>query len=94
MTINRHKNRYNSVGLSNERQLIVYDIVHELTDDASTLTLEIFDELDEWLNKKAILVQSDAQKDMRNTVKPILAKYGVDRNIAKDIVQKLVEAFV
>lgn len=92
--INRHKNRYNSVGLSNERQLIVYDIVHELTDDASTLTLEIFDELHEWLNKKAILVQSDAQKDMRNTVKPILAKYGVDRNKAKDIVQKLVEAFV
>ncbi|MFA6192629.1 MAG: HsdR family type I site-specific deoxyribonuclease [Sulfurimonas sp.] len=92
--INRHKNRYNSVGLSNERQLIVYDIVQELTEDASTLTLEIFDELDEWLNKKAILVQSDAQKDMRNTVKPILAKYGVDRNIAKDIVQKLVEAFV
>lgn len=92
--INRHKNRYSSVGLRNERQLIVYDIVHKLTDDASTLTLEIFDELDAWLNKKAILVQSDAQKDMRNTVKPILAKYGVDRNIAKDIVQKLVEAFV
>jgi len=92
--INRHNNRYNSVGLRNEKELIVYDIVQKLTDEASALTLEIFDNLHVWLDKKAILVQSDALKDMRNTLKPILSHYGVDRNIAKDIVQKLVEAFV
>ena len=49
---------------------------------------------DEWLNKKAILVQSDAQKDMRNTIKPLLVKYGVERKMSKDIVARLVETFV
>ncbi len=76
------------------KQLVVYDLVSEITDDPSNLILEIFDVLDEWLQKKAILVQSDAQKDMRNSIKPILAKYGIDRKLSKDIVQKLVETFV
>jgi type I restriction enzyme R subunit len=92
--INRHKNRYSANGLSDERQLIVYDLVKELTKEATELTLDIFSELDAWLNKPAILVQSDAQKDMRNAIKPILAQYGVDRKISKDIVAKLVETFV
>jgi type I restriction enzyme R subunit len=92
--INRHKNRYNSVGLSDEKHLVVYDIVKELSDEADKLTLEIFDTLDKWLSKKAILVQSDAQKDMRNSIKPILAKYGVDKKMSKTIIAKLVETFV
>ncbi len=92
--INRHKNRYSSAGLSDEKHLVVYDIVKELSEEATELTLEIFDTLDEWLSKKAILIQSDAQKDMRNSIKPILSKYGVDRKLSKDIVAKLVETFV
>lgn len=92
--INRHKNRYSTHGLSNEKQLVVYDLVKEFTDEASQLTLEIFSELDEWLNKPAILAQSDAGKDMRNAIKPILSQYGVDRNMSKTIVAKLVETFV
>jgi type I restriction enzyme R subunit len=92
--INRHKNRYSSVGLGNEKHLVVYDIIKELSDKPTELTLEIFDVLDEWLNKKAILVQSDAQKSMRNSIKPILSDYGVDRKLSKDIIAKLVESFV
>lgn len=92
--INRHKNRYSTHGLRNEKQLVVYDLIKEFTDEATELTLEIFSELDEWLNKPAILSQSDAGKDMRNAIKPILAQYGVDRNISKTIVAKLVETFV
>jgi type I restriction enzyme R subunit len=92
--INRHKNRHSSSGLNDEKQLVVYDLINELTSEATELTLEIFDCLDEWLNKKAILVQSDAQKDMRNSIKPLLANYGVDRKMSKDIVAKLVETFV
>lgn len=92
--INRHNNRYSTAGLSDEKHLVVYDIVKDLIDEATELTLEIFDTLDEWLNKKAILVQSDAQKDMRNSIKPLLAKYGVEKKMSKDIVSKLVETFV
>ena len=92
--INRHKNRYSSHGLSDEKQLVVYDLVKELTTEATELTLAIFSELNEWLNKPAILAQSDAGKDMRNAIKPILAQYGVDRNMSKTIVAKLVETFV
>ena len=92
--INHHKNRYSSSGLNNEKQLVVYDLVSELTDEATELTLDIFSELDKWLNKPAILAQSDAGKDMRNTIKPILAKYGVDRKMSKTIVAKLVETYV
>ena len=92
--INRHKNRYSNVGQSDERQLVVYDMIKDLTDEASALTLEIFNELDEWLNKPAILVQSDVAKDMRNAIKPILSQYGIDRKMSKDIVAKLVETFV
>jgi type I restriction enzyme R subunit len=92
--INRHKNRYSSHGLSDEKQLVVYDLVKELTTEATELTLAIFSELLEWLNKPAILAQSDAGKDMRNAIKPILAQYGVDRNMSKTIVAKLVETFV
>ncbi len=92
--INRHKNRYSSVGLSDEKQLVVYDIVKDMSEEADKLTLEIFDTLDEWLSKKAILVQNDAQKDMRNSIKPLLAKYGVEKKLSKDIVAKLVETFV
>jgi len=92
--INRHKNRYSNAGLSDEKHLVVYDLIKEETEEATELTLEIFDTLDEWLSKKAILVQSDAQKDMRNGIKPILAKYGVDRKMSKTIIAKLVETFV
>jgi len=92
--INRHKNRYTASGLSDEKQLVVYDIVKELTGEATELTLDIFSELDEWLNKPAILSQSDALKDMRNAIKPILSQYGVDRKMSKDIIAKLVETFV
>jgi type I restriction enzyme R subunit len=92
--INRYKNRYSSAGLSDEKHLVVYDLIKEQTEEATELTLEIFDTLDEWLSKKAILVQSDAQKDMRNSIKPILAKYGVDRKMSKTIIAKLVETFV
>ena len=93
MIINKHKNRYSTVGLSDEKQLVVYDIVKELTDEATELTLAIFDTLDEWLSAKAILAQSDAQKDMRNSIKPMLSTYGVDRKRSKEIVVKLVETF-
>jgi len=92
--INRHKNRYSSVGLSDEKQLVVYDLVKERTEEVTELTLEIFSELDAWLNRPAILSQSDALKDMRNAIKPILSQYGVDRKISKEIVAKLVETFV
>ncbi len=92
--INCHKNRYSTHGLSNEIQLVVYDLVKEFTGEATELTLAIFSELDEWLNKPAILAQSDAGKDMRNAIKPILTQYGVDRNMSKTIVAKLVETFV
>ncbi|MEA1956180.1 MAG: type I restriction endonuclease subunit R [Campylobacterota bacterium] len=92
--INRHKNRHSTSGLNDEKQLVVYDLVKEQTTEATELTLEIFSELDEWLNKPAILSQSDALKDMRNAIKPILSQYGVDRKMSKDIIAKLVETFV
>jgi type I restriction enzyme R subunit len=92
--INRHKNRYSDVGLSDEKHLVVYDIVKELSEDADKLTLDIFDSLHEYLSRKAILVQSDVQKDMRKDIKPILEKYNIDRKLSKDIVAKLVETFV
>jgi type I restriction enzyme R subunit len=92
--INKHKNRYSSVGLGNEKHLVVYDIVKELSDKPTELTLEIFGILDKWLSIKAILVQSDAQKDMRNSIKPILSDYGIDKKLSRDIVAKLVETFV
>ena len=91
--IGRHTSRHSSVGLANEKQLVVYDLVEDLTSDATELTLAVFAVLDEWLNKKAILAQSDAQKDMRNSIKPLLAQYKIERNFSKDIVAKLVEAF-
>ena len=92
--INRHKNRYSSVGLSDEKHLVVYDIIKDMSEEADKLTLEIFDSLEEELKTPAILVQSDAQKDMRNTIKPLLVKYEVDRKMSKDIIAKLVETFV
>jgi len=92
--INRHKNRYSSHGLSDEKHLVVYDLIKEQTGEATELTLKIFDILDEWLKAKAVLIQSDAQKDMRNSIKPLLAKYGVDRKMSKTIIAKLVERFV
>jgi len=91
--INRHKNRYSSYGLSDEKHLVVYDLIKEQTEDATELTVAIFDTLDEWLSKKAILVQSDAQKDMRKAIKPLLQKYNVERKFSKDIIDILVKTF-
>ncbi len=92
--INRHKNRYSSVGLSDVKHLVVYDLVKDLCDEADKLTLEIFDTLKEELKTPAVLTQSDAQKEMRNSIKPLLAKYGVDKKMSKTIIAKLVETFV
>ena len=86
--INRHKSRHLSLGLSDERELEVYDLVQDVE-----ATLEIFDVLGDWLDKKAILVQSDAQKEMRNRIKPILKKHGLDRKLSKDIVMRLVKKY-
>ena len=33
--INRHKNRYSNHGLNNEKQLVVYDLIKELTDQGT-----------------------------------------------------------
>ena len=91
--ITRHKNRYSSHGLSDVKHLVVYDLIKEQTKEPTELTVEIFDRLDKWLSKKAILVQSDALKDMRRAIKPILSKYGVDIKMSKDIVNNLVKIF-
>jgi len=86
--INRHKSRHLSLGLSDEKQLPIYDLVQNVE-----LTLEIFEEVDEWLHKKAILAQSDAQKEMRNLIKPLLKTYGLERKLSKDIVMILVKTY-
>ncbi len=86
--INKHKSRHLALGLSDERQLGVYDLVQN-----SELTLEIFEVLDDWLHKKAILSQSDAQKEMRNVIKPLLGKYEVERKHSKEIVALLVKTY-
>ena len=86
--INRHKSRHLSLGLSDEKQLVVYDLVQNVE-----LTLEIFEVVDEWLHKKAILAQSDAQKEMRNLIKPLLGSYGLERKLSKDIVMMLVKNY-
>ena len=41
----------------------------------------------------ATYTQSDAQKEMRKSIKPLLDKYGVDRKMSKDIIASLVETF-
>jgi len=86
--INKHKSRHLSLGLSDEKQLPIYDLVQNVE-----LTLEIFEEVDEWLHKKAILAQSDAQKEMRNLIKPLLKTYGLERKLSKDIVMILVKTY-
>ena len=86
--ISRHKSRHLALGLNDEKQLLIYDVVKN-----PTLTLEIFDELDAWLHKKAVLIQSDAQKEMRNAIKPLLAKHGLERKLSKKIVELLVKAY-
>jgi type I restriction enzyme R subunit len=108
--INRHKSRHLSLGLSDERQLGVYDLLTSITsaslsERTSTsfpepvegieveATLEIFDVLDDWLHKKAVLTQSDAQKEMRNMIKPLLEKYGLERKLSKEIVALLVKTY-
>jgi len=84
----RHKSRHVSLGLTDERQLGVYDLVKD-----SEVTLAIFDVLDDWLHKKAILVQSDAQKEMRNEIKPLLVKEGLERKLSKEIVTYMVKTY-
>jgi len=91
--IKRHKSRYTSAGLENEKQLVVYDVIEKLSDKPADLTLEIYNALGKFLENKAIMVQGNAQKDMRNRIKPILSEYGVDRKLSKEIVQKLVDAY-
>jgi len=84
----RHKSKHVSLGLTDERQLKVYEMVGN-----AELTLEIYDILDDWLHKKAILVQSDAQKEMRNEIKPLLVKQGLDRKLSKEIVTYMVKTY-
>jgi type I restriction enzyme R subunit len=86
--ITRHKSRHLALGLNDEKQLLVYDVVKN-----SALTLEIFDVLDAWLHKHAVLIQSDAQKEMRNAIKPLLAKHGLERKLSKNIVALLVKTY-
>jgi len=86
--VNKHKSRHVVLGLSDEKQLGVYDLVQ-----SAELTLAIFDVLDDWLHKKAILAQSDAQKEMRNVIKPLLGKEGLDKKLSKEIVELLVKTY-
>lgn len=90
--IKRHKERYTNAGLEDESQLVVYDIVEKLCDNPTELTLAIYDTLKDFLANPAVYTKSTAQKEMRNKIKPLLAQYGIDRKLSKEIVQKLVEA--
>jgi len=91
--ITRHKNRYSKSGLSDENQLIIYDLIKKSSDKATEITLEIFDKLNTWLSRPAILTQRDAQRSMRKAIKPILSKNEIDIKLSKEIVSKLVEKF-
>ena len=91
--INKHKSKHLNVGLKNEKQLSIYNILEAICAKASELTLEIYDYLDEYLNNQAIIIQGEAQKDMRNLVKPLLLKYEVEKKYSKEIVQKLVDEY-
>ncbi len=90
--IKKHKERYTNAGLKDESQLVVYNIVEKLCDKPTELTLDIYDVLDEFLANPAVYTKSTAQKEMRNKIKPLLAQYGIDKKLSKEIVQKLVEA--
>ena len=90
--IKRHKARHTDAGLADESQLVVYDVVKDSSSDPTALTLAIYEALDKFLSNPAVMRQSTAQKEMRNRIKPILSRYGAERNLSKTIVQKLVEA--
>jgi len=90
--IKRHKERYTNAGLEDESQLAIYNIVEKLCDNPTELTLEIYEVLEDFLANPAVYTKSTAQKEMRNKIKPLLAKYGIDKKLSKEIVQKLVEA--
>jgi len=90
--IKRHQQRHIEAGLEDESQLAVYDIVKELCEAPTELTLEIYRVLDDYLKSPAVYTKSTAQKEMRNKIKPLLAEYGIDKKLSKEIVQKLVEA--
>jgi len=79
--------------LSDENQLIIYDLIKKSSDKATEITLEIFDKLNTWLSRPAILTQRDAQRSMRKAIKPILSKNEIDIKLSKEIVSKLVEKF-
>ena len=89
--IERHKHKHIAVGLEEEKQLLVYNLVEGQTDTAKEFTLSVYEALAPYLREKAILAQSGAQKDMSNTIKPLLAEHKLDRKLSKEIVQKLVE---
>ncbi|MDP0587767.1 MAG: type I restriction endonuclease subunit R [Candidatus Endonucleobacter bathymodioli] len=89
--IERHKHKHLTVGLEDEKQLLVYNIVEKQTETAKEFTLAVYEDLAPYLIEKAILMQSGAQKDMRNAIKPLLKKHNLDRNLSKEIVQKLVD---
>ena len=89
--IERHKHKHLRVGLEDEKQLLVYNLVEGKTDTAKEFTLVLYEALAPYLREKAILSQSGAQKDMRNAIKPLLKEHNLDRGLSKEIVQKLVE---
>ena len=89
--IERHKHKHLAVGLEEEKQLLVYNIVEKQTATAKEFTLAVYEALAPYLREKAILMQSGAQKDMRNIIKPLLKEHNLDRSLSKEIVQKLVD---
>ena len=70
--IERHKHKHLAVGLEDEKQLLVYNLIEKKTETAKEFTLAVYEVLSPYLREKAILVQSGAQKDMRNAIKPLL----------------------
>jgi len=84
----RHKGRHVSLGLTDERQLGVYDLVKD-----SEVTLAIFDVLDDWLHNRDILVQSDAPKELREGIKRLVVKNRLDAKLGKGIVACLVKCY-
>jgi len=89
--IERHATKHIAVGLKSEEQLVVYNLVEEKTDTPTQFTLAVYEALAPYLQEKALLAQSNVQKDMRNALKPLLKAHKLARALSKVIVQKLVD---
>jgi len=89
--INNSKQQWKKLGLKSTEQFPIYKKLEKIVGNPKELTLDIFDKISIYFQKKDWAESDDFKKEIRKKIKPLLRKANIDTKLLKTLAIDIVE---